>query len=505
MSNNSKGKLEKAKIFPFIPTGEYYFNRGIKAYDRFDMQQARKYLKRALELEPSEPIIACQLAIVLTEIGEYEESNHLLKKVLTELDEQLTECYYFMANNFAHLGMFTEAYKNAYLYLELDQTGEFSEEAKELLDLIGIEDEENFTELLEQDAMFDKLDQARELLQEGHFSKAIELLEKTVSDYPELWPAYNNLALAYFYEGKTKKAFEVLKNVLENSPGNLHALCNLAVFLYYEEKNEELEELLDALHKVQPIHFEHRYKLGATFALAGKYEQAYHWLRHLQKYGYEGDYAYYYWLAKAAYFTGNQKVADDAWLKLIEINPLQAEREPWKVAEKSITHLENDEVITIMKWLQNEHVENRLYGIFLISVSTSKSAIYQQLEKMDLNEFTLFEKRYLTYILQTELHHDFSFNEQIKQGHESAMVLFEKYQAQAWERRSVLLLWFRTFLNMFQRQVPMRNPLAMAGAIEYIWSKNRHNKKTQLEIATEYSISTSTLRKYVRLLQDHLD
>lgn len=125
--------------------------------------------------------------------------------VLEELDESLTECYYFMANNFAHLGLFTEAYKNANLYLELDEVGEFAEEAKELLDLIGIEDEEIFSELVKQDEMIDHLDQARSLLQEGAFSQAIEILKQTVKDYPELWPAYNNLALAYFYEGKQKK------------------------------------------------------------------------------------------------------------------------------------------------------------------------------------------------------------------------------------------------------------------------------------------------------------
>lgn len=504
MFNNSKGKLDKAKIFSFIPTGEYYFNRGIKAYDRFDMKQAKKYLKRAFELEPLDPIIACQLAIVHTEIGEYEESNALLKMVLEELDESLTECYYFMANNFAHLGLFTEAYKNANLYLELDEVGEFAEEAKELLDLIGIEDEEIFSELVKQDEMIDHLDQARSLLQEGAFSQAIEILKQTVKDYPELWPAYNNLALAYFYEGKTEKAFEMIQYVLEQSPGNLHALCNLAVFLYYEEKLDELEELLQALDKVQPIHFEHRYKLGATFALTGRYHQAYYWLRHLQKYGYEGDYSYYYWLAKSAYFSGNHRAASEAWEKLIDLNPALAQKEPWKVTEEAITHFENEDV-TIMRWLNSEHVENRLYGIFLVSVSTSKVEIYKQLEQMDLDRFTPFEKRYLTYILQTELNPEFSSEGEIKQGHEVAMVLFEKYQAQAWERRSLLLLWFRAFFKMMENQSAITNPFALAGAVEYIWLKTRHNKKTQLEIAKEYAISTSTLRKYVRILENELE
>ena len=112
-----------------------------------------------------------------------------------------------------------------------------------------------------------------------------------------------------FMKGKTKKAAGIIDKVLNKNPGNLHALCNLAVFLFYERQTEELESLLSALEKVQPMLFEHRYKLGATFALTERYEKAYFWLRQIQKYGYDGETGFYYWLAKAAYFTGNKKVA----------------------------------------------------------------------------------------------------------------------------------------------------------------------------------------------------
>src|SRR5690606_24613945 len=148
---DSKARFEKAKIFPFIPTGEYYYNKGLKAYDRFDINKAKKYLKRALELEPGEAIIACQLAIVYTDAGEFSESNKLLFMILNELDEGMTECHYFIANNFAHLGMFTDAFKHAQIYLEEDEIGEFSIEAEELMHLIGLEDDDNLDSLVEQD------------------------------------------------------------------------------------------------------------------------------------------------------------------------------------------------------------------------------------------------------------------------------------------------------------------------------------------------------------------
>ncbi|MFK4997270.1 tetratricopeptide repeat protein [Bacillus sp. N9] len=132
--------------------------------------------------------------------------------------------------------------------------------------MIGIEDDENIEELEEQEDMAAQQETARMLLESGKFAKAIELLEKTIEHYPEFWPAYNNLALAYFYESETEKAANLLEKILHQNPGNLHALCNLAVFLYYERQSEELDKLMTALEKVHPLLVEHRYKLGATFA-----------------------------------------------------------------------------------------------------------------------------------------------------------------------------------------------------------------------------------------------
>ncbi len=55
-------------------------------------------------------MIACQLAIIFTEIGEYQESNRAFASILEELDEEMVECHYFLANNYAHLGFFKDAY-----------------------------------------------------------------------------------------------------------------------------------------------------------------------------------------------------------------------------------------------------------------------------------------------------------------------------------------------------------------------------------------------------------
>ncbi|MDV2888584.1 tetratricopeptide repeat protein, partial [Alkalihalophilus pseudofirmus] len=52
MSKDAKARKQKGKIVSFVPTGEYYFKKGIKAYHRRDFQKAKRYLGRALQLEP---------------------------------------------------------------------------------------------------------------------------------------------------------------------------------------------------------------------------------------------------------------------------------------------------------------------------------------------------------------------------------------------------------------------------------------------------------------------
>ena len=50
----------------------------------------------------------------------------------------MVECHYFLANNYAHLGFFKDAYTHANLYLEMEEDGEFAEDAEDLLDILTL-------------------------------------------------------------------------------------------------------------------------------------------------------------------------------------------------------------------------------------------------------------------------------------------------------------------------------------------------------------------------------
>lgn len=503
MSRYSKKRKERAKIYTFLPTGDYYFHKGLQSYDRFDFINAKKYLQRALELEPLEPMIACQLALVHTETGEYEKSNDLLLMTLKDLDERMTECYYFLANNYAHMGLYTEAYRYARLYLEKDEVGEFSGEAEELIEWIGINEDDNISMLKEQEELLYMQEESRTLLEEGKYAEAVEMLEDIVKAHPEFLPARNNLALAYFYEGEISKAFSMTEKVVTTNPGNLHALCNLAVFYYYEQQSEDLEKLLEVLIKVKPINSEHRYKLGATFALTKQYDQSYFWLRQLQKSGYVGNSGFYYWLSKAAYFTGNEKAAKSAWDQLVLLEPEKAGSEPWNDSKEEGVQI-SDGDHALMKLLRSDNISERLCAIFFISISDKQSALLTHPSFKSIDEFSYPEKLYLATILQVDKRQGEHARMKVDMAHETAMELYEKYNGPSADIFELLKIWFAVFQKVIETGGKFANPAAFAAAAEYVWGLENQQAITQRDLSKKYGISPSTLRKYITKIELYL-
>jgi tetratricopeptide (TPR) repeat protein len=478
MSKDSKARHQKGKLLSFIPNGEYYFSKGIKAYHRRDFHKAKKYLMRAMQLEPGEPMIICQLAIVHSEMGEYQESNQLLHMILEELDEDMVECHYFLANNYAHMGLFKDAYTHANTYLDLDRDGEFTEDTEDLLELLTLEGEDLDDELYEQDDLITKQEHARELLESGHFPKAVEILNSVIDEYPEYWSAYNNLALAYFYLGEVQKAADILEKVLEENPGNLHALCNKLVFAFYERDFRQVRLLKEALKKIKPLSIEHQFKLGATFALTGEYEAAFAWLRKLQKKGFEGDGPFYYWLSYSAYFTGREEMAKSAWKKAIEINPEKEGFEPW-----------NDEKVT----------SSGFEDLFLTSVSSRRDEILISEAIVRNNKFSAVEKEYLSFVKT-----DQEAPAQVQAAHETAELFYENYHPIGTVEAGLYLMWFTIFAELTNNCQNIKNNKAWAAAIEYVWHKLRNEKVSQSKIAGRYGISASTMGKYVKSVNDRL-
>lgn len=284
-----KGKLVRAEghlanIIPIHLDASFFFERAVRSLDRNHVDKALKYFRKAVEYEPENPVNHCNMAGILSEKGDYEASNAILANVLEVVDPSMTECYFYMANNYANMDRFEEAEQALVTYLEEDTQGQFMTEAEEMMELLYYElDRPTKLNRIKSRKGVVEHDQARELLEEGKFAQVAELLEGMSSDYPDYLVARNNLALAYYYMGLFPKAKETIAEVLEQEPGNLHALCNLAIFHQNENRADQVPLLIKKLRVIVPFQHEQVYKLATTMGILGQHDTAYVHFRRLLK------------------------------------------------------------------------------------------------------------------------------------------------------------------------------------------------------------------------------
>ncbi|WP_281890767.1 tetratricopeptide repeat protein [Paenibacillus sp. YYML68] len=322
---NKKRVLPKpaTNVVPMKRDATFFFEKAVQSLDRFHYDKALKYFRRAAEYEPENPVNHCNLAGLLSEMGNYEESNVILQHVLDRIDPTMTECYFYMANNFANMEKYESAEKAIVHYLENDPNGQFLEESEEMMELLRLELDRptKLSTIKSREGLFEH-DQARSLLEEGKFSEAVRLLEKLIRTHPEFIAARNNLALAYYYMGLFEKSVAMIKQVLELEPGNLHALCNLAIFYQHFGDKNELSELLELLRKTYPFHQDHVFKLATTMGILSEHEQAYRLFKRLLKGGEAtDDPCLHHYAAVAAYNTGRLHDAEKLWRQVQKLDP----------------------------------------------------------------------------------------------------------------------------------------------------------------------------------------
>lgn len=256
----------------------FFYERAIRSLDQFHYEKALKYFQRAVDYEPNNPINYCNMAGVLSEIGKYGESNHILKKVIDEIDPNMTECHFYMANNFANMEYFEDAERALIQYLQEDEEGLYLEEAEEMMLFLQEELERptHLTKVKARGGVYEHI-HARELLEKGHYADAIKLLQSITKEHPDFYAARNNLALAYYYVGFKEEGKQAIIEVLQEDKGNLHALCNLALFYHYEGDTSSLELLIRQLKVIVPFYQEHAFKLATTMGILKEHKTA---LRH---------------------------------------------------------------------------------------------------------------------------------------------------------------------------------------------------------------------------------
>ncbi|KKC48551.1 hypothetical protein VE23_18080 [Paenibacillus sp. D9] len=314
---------QAAKIIPIQWDATFFFERAVRSMDRYHYDKALKYFRRAVEYEPENPVNHCNLAGILSEMGSYEESNRILIEILESVDSGMTECYFYLANNYANMEQYDKAEHALVRYLEEDAEGHYLEDAEEMMELLQYELKRPTPVVtIKARGGAAEHDQARALLEEGKFAQAAKLLESIVAGNADFLAARNNLALAYYYMGQFERAMETILEVLELEEGNLHALCNLAIFYQHAGDAEKLAPLAGLLSRTLPFHQEHVFKLATTMGILGEHECALRHFKRLIKDGSaESDGSLYHYAAVAAVHVGRPEEARQLWRQALKRDP----------------------------------------------------------------------------------------------------------------------------------------------------------------------------------------
>jgi tetratricopeptide (TPR) repeat protein len=535
----------------------FFFERAVRSLDRFHYDKALKYFRRAVEYEPENPVNHCNMAGILSEMGNYKESNEILNWIVDELDPLMTECHFYMANNYANMEMYEAAERALVQYLQEDPDGQYLDEAEEMMDLLQFELERPMAlKFIKAREGMVEHDQARALLEEGKFTEAVRILEEIVEGQPEFLAARNNLALAYYYMGLFEKAKEAIRSVLAQDSGNLHALCNLAIFYQHEGDKENLAELVDLLTKTVPFHQEHVFKLATTMGILGEHEIAYrHFIRLAKDGEVQQDPCLYHYAAVAACNIGRLGDAERLWKLTMKLDPtsdipqyymhqldlLRQGRasapisyhyhlpfeEQFKLWEKSTDgipdHLKSDPLVrSSFFWALrhgDQHTKLQVIQAFgMIADNEVKDVLRAFLLERDEDDYL---KKIAIFVLRT-----IGVGEPLKvvlEGKESIIEpnrvpsrlpewhdKWEEVAQAALSRMSkhydlvqqhdMMTLWVE-FLSRVYPDVPkLTKPEGWAAALEYLTAKMHRRAISYHEVAVRYGTSIATVSKHVKLI-----
>ncbi|WP_416147163.1 tetratricopeptide repeat protein [Salipaludibacillus sp. HK11] len=314
----------KGQVIPFMQDGGYFYKKGIEAYQSKSIERAISFFERAIKLEPEEPIFVCQLAIVLSEEGNYEASNEWLEKIKNDIDPSMSECYFFMANNMAHIGEFEQAKINLETYLDIDEDGEFVEDAESLLSMVTSEQQESgiVEDLSKNQSAEDKINFLLiGLLNRGEYAEVENEVRKLIAENPDHWNLYVYLAESLMYQDKKAEAETLLKDLLLKEEPNFLAQCQMAVLLH-QQNNPQACMWVENIVNLRPMNNWNCYYLARSLYFVGEYETAYAWygkllngssfpkLPHLD-----------HQMAILAWHCGDLDVSRSIWEKIKKLDP----------------------------------------------------------------------------------------------------------------------------------------------------------------------------------------
>ncbi len=546
-----------AKVVSFQQDSRYFSEKALQSWSRLQYEKALKYFRRAVEVQQANSFDYCNLAGVLSEMGNYEESNQVLMQVVEKVDPTMTECYFFIANNYMYLSKYEQAEEAIVYYLENDHEGNYVDESEELMKLLCYELERplKLIRIKSREGFFEHV-RARELLEEGKFHESSKLLEYIVHKQPDFLAARNNLALAYYYMGQFEKSMSTIIEVLEIDSGNLHALCNLAIFHKFFGNVQECSNLSVQLRNIYPMQQEQVFKLATTMGILEDHDKAYRLFKRLTKmYEDQLEPCMYHYLAVAACHIGRFNEAKVYWrqtqkldpgskisefyLDLLELSHREEllfslnyhyhlpYEEQFRIIDKLTInipeHVRKDPLVrSSFFWsLRNGNDETKLNIIQIFDVIADtevigilKDFILDQSQDDYLKRVAIFVLRSLgeqeplhAYIYQR-------FVDISDHPYSPALLVWEKKWQEVLHismkhmksrylvsiRFDVEILWVEYLIRISEDTPRMGKSEGWAAALEYMIAKMHNKQISYLEVAHRYDVASATVVKHVKEL-----
>ncbi len=137
-----KTKDLSKKVIPLEQEIGYYYQKGSYYHRKNKLSKALLFLKKAVEIEPDNVESHYHLACLLSKSSRLQEANRIFKHLVSNLDPELTECYFLMALNYGLMDDMARARRYLKKYLHIDPEGEMAGEAYDLLQAMEEEDPE---------------------------------------------------------------------------------------------------------------------------------------------------------------------------------------------------------------------------------------------------------------------------------------------------------------------------------------------------------------------------
>lgn len=242
------------------------------------MANAVFYLKKAAA-STSDDLYRLELARTLSVVSQYEQSNIIYLKLLAagSLSEKccfgLSQNLYFQSD-MEHSMYYLNIYMDKYSPFDSDDE---EEEYIEIIEENDIYDGYGIVYPLEKKDMTDLINNARSLMKQGAFLKAVKLLKKVPKGNYDYLYAQNNIALSCFFLNDFAGTKHYSEKVLQEDKDNVFALCNLAAMYNYIDEEKPSLEYLNRVLKINVTDMSDLFKIATTLcemkqhALALKY------------------------------------------------------------------------------------------------------------------------------------------------------------------------------------------------------------------------------------------